>query len=587
MAQQEERISRQKRKALLARLKERIKPKMGLVVLSAVLAWVQFLMRIISFYLIARGFATYLAGGELDIVGLLALLLGLNAFGFGIALLAKNLQGLASQYARDSLKQSFFEALLAQDGQFESQATAADVFTIASQGIDSLDTYYSYYMASALRTYFNCTTILLLVFFIFPMGGFIFILALPLIPISIIAMQKRSKKIMNRYWASYMDVGNLFLDDLKGLNTLYSYQADGLYEQSFNQQAEDFRDATMELLSFQLQAVGYMDAVMYLGIGVSGFVAVQELAAGNLSPFSMLFFVLIATEFFAPIREQGYGMHLVMMNTKMADRIFGFLDKMMKTDEEANQELPAFSKMELVDVTFSYGEKQVLDGISMSLTAGHIYAFAGESGQGKTTLAQVLLKRLIPDEGQVFLGDRELANLSQTAINHQVLYVSGQSYLLNQSIYANLRMACDWSKEDILAWMEQHQVLQFVYDLPEGLDTVVGDDGAFLSPGQRQQVICARAVLAKRSLYIFDEVTSSVDQDNEGLIYDLIRLVSASAIVIVITHKMKQVEATAQILFLAENQKAQVADNSNLYQTNPAYRQLVDSQRELEDAIYG
>ncbi len=135
-------------------------------------------------------------------------------------------------------------------------------------------------MASSLRTQFNCATVLLLVFLIFPLGAVIFILALPLIPISIIAMQKRSKRIMNRY--SYMDVGNLFLDDLKGLNTLYSYQADAGYEKTFNEQAEDFRDATMELLSFQLQAVGYMDAVMYLGIGLSGFVAVNSLAAGNL-----------------------------------------------------------------------------------------------------------------------------------------------------------------------------------------------------------------------------------------------------------------------------------------------------------------
>ena len=165
MVQQEEQISRKKRKALLARLKERIQPKMGLVLFSAVLSWVQFLMRLISFFLIARGFAAYLEGKELDLVGLLAMLLGLNAFGFGVALFAKKLQGLASQFARDSLKQSFFAALMAQDGQFESQKTAADVFTIASQGIDSLDTYYSYYMASALRTYFNCATVLALVFF--------------------------------------------------------------------------------------------------------------------------------------------------------------------------------------------------------------------------------------------------------------------------------------------------------------------------------------------------------------------------------------------------------------------------------------
>ncbi|MFX3926852.1 ABC transporter ATP-binding protein/permease, partial [Streptococcus suis] len=90
------------------------------------------------------------------------------------------------------------------------------------------------------------------------------------------------------------------------------------------------------------------------------------------------------------------------------------------------------------------------------------------------------------------MGEQQISGISKLSLNEQVLYVSGQSTLLNQSIYHHLRMGCDWSKEDILAWADQHGVLQFVKNLPDGLDKIVGDDGAFLSPGQSKQVICAR-----------------------------------------------------------------------------------------------
>ena len=224
-----------------------------------------------QFYLIAKTFSTFILGHAIALGRLAGLLLLLNVVGFVLAILGKQLQGIASQFARDSLKQSFFEAFIDLDGQFDAHASDADILTLASQGIDSLDTYYGYYLSLSMRTKWNCTTIMILVFLIYPLAGLVFLGVLPLIPLSIVAMQKRSKQIMSHYWSSYMDVGNLFMDDLKGLNTLYSYQATERYEQEFSGKAEQFRKATMSLLGFQLQAVGYMDAVMYLGIGLSGF----------------------------------------------------------------------------------------------------------------------------------------------------------------------------------------------------------------------------------------------------------------------------------------------------------------------------
>ncbi|HEL0581552.1 TPA: ABC transporter ATP-binding protein/permease [Streptococcus equi subsp. zooepidemicus] len=582
-----EKISRAKKKMLLRRLKERIAPKRFLLYVSAFLSWLQFLMRLMSFYLIAKQFTAFLAGQALQLTRLLVILLILNAVGFGLAMIAKQLQGLASQFARDSLKQSFFDAFIAMDGQFDQQSTVADVLTVASQGIDSLDTYYSYYLSLAMRTAFNCTTVLLLVFLIYPIGGLVFILSLPLIPISIVAMQKRSKRIMNHYWSTYMDVGNLFMDDLKGLNTLYSYQADKRYEESFVAKAEAFRRATMQLLGFQLQAVGYMDAVMYLGIGLSGFLAVQALSAGGISFFDFLFFILIATEFFAPIREQGYGMHLVMMNTKMADQIFGFLDSVEAVDQDKGLALPAFDHIGIQDLSFSHGEKALLRDITMTIKKGELTAVAGVSGQGKTSLAQLLLKRYQADSGQIFLGDVAIDLASKQAINQEILYVSDQSTLLNMSIYENLAIATQLTRKELLSWIDEHGILSFIYWLPDGIDTIVGENGCHLSAGQRQQVICARALLSQRSCYIFDEATSSLDAENEAAIHRLLQQLAKKAIVIVITHKMKYLKQADQVLFLSPEQSASLASPRELYRHHLAYRQLVDTQAELEANLYG
>lgn len=586
MAQEQEKISRSRKKELIARLKEQIQPKMELVYLSAFLAWLQFIMRILSFALIAKVLSDLYERIPLNFLSVLFWLFFFSSLGFTLSLLAKNFQGVASQFARNKLKAAFFQAFVDKDGEFQDSKTAADVLTVASQGIDSLDTYYSYYLPLSLRTYLNCLTVLVVVFFLFPAGGLIFILSLPLIPISVVLMQKRSRRIMNRYWASYMDVGNLFLDDLQGLNTLYSYQADAKYEKEFAAQAEDFRDATMELLGFQLQSVGYMDAVMYLGIGVSGFVAASMLQAGHLSLFAMIYFVFIATEFFTPIREAGYGMHLVMMNTKMADRIFDFLDSIEKEAKEEQQELTPFSELTVSGLDFALADRKLFEELSFKMKRGQILAIAGESGRGKTTLAKLLLGKRQVDRGSIFLGEKEIKSLSKSTIYQEVMYVSANSVLLNASIIENLQLAVDWSRGEIEGWLAENGVLAFVRDLPQGLDTLVGENGSQLSPGQRQQIIYVRAILAKRSLYLFDEVTSSVDKDNEAAIYDLLTLVAQDALVIEITHKMKQVAKASQVLFIGKETTV-LGTPAEVYEQSEEYRQLANTQQELEKLTHG
>ena len=587
---QQQRISRERRKMLLSRLKSEVGPHKCDLYIAAVLSWLQFLMRILSFFLIAKTVEHLYKGEEISLITLICQLLILNAIGFAVSLLAKNYQGTASQYARNHLKGAFFEAFQNHGGEFDDKDfSVADIMNVASQGIDTLDTYFNHYLTISLRAYFNCATVLLLVAFVYPIGGLIFLISLPFIPVSIILMQKRSKKIMSHYWATYMDVGNLFMDDLKGMNTLYTYNADERYEKTFIEKAEAFRQSTMALLTFQLQSVGYMDGVMYTGVGISGFAAAVSLSHNHLSLFSLIFFVLIATEFFAPIREMGYGMHLVMMNTKMADRIYTFLDSVVIDDSQENKALlpTDIKEIRFDNVSFSYDNTNILSNLSFTIPKGKIFAVAGESGRGKTTIAKLLQKQLSVSEGKIFFDQQDLADVSLTAVKESVMYVSPESYLFNGTIYDNLALATDMSQVQLLAWLNQRQLMTFLQDLPEGLETMIGENGNLLSPGQRQQIICARALLAKRPIYLFDEMTSSIDGENEQVLYDYIKLTAQNAIVLVISHKMKQVLQADQVLFLDSQRTISFGCPQALLTTNAEFKKLVLTQEELEAILYG
>jgi len=384
-----------------------------------------------------------------------------------------------------------------------------------------------------------------------------------------------------------MDVSNLFMDDLKGLNTLYSYCADGIYEKNFNESAEKFRLSTMELLKFQLQSVGYMDGVMYLGIAISGFLAVSSISNGGMSIFNFIFFILIATEFFTPIRELGYCMHLLMMNTKMADRIFTFLDsiKVDNIKDVSNIELKSIDNIEFKNVSFAYDDRYILKDLDLIISKGSLFAIAGESGLGKSTFAKILFKNLENYSGEILLDGKSLRGFSKADINSLGFYVSPDSYIFNESIMDNLKKATKMSQKEILNWIEEKNILKFVQTLPDGFNTIIGENGRLISPGQRQQIICVRSLLANRKIYIFDEMTSSVDTENEIAILELIKMISKKSIVMFISHKMKQVNEADFVLFMGHEKKWDFGKPNDLYNSNFEYKLLLDKQNEMEEIL--
>ena len=326
---------------------------------------------------------------------------------------------------------------------------------------------------------------------------------------------------------------------------------------------------------------------MYLGIAISGFLAVSSISNGGMSIFNFIFFILIATEFFTPIRELGYCMHLLMMNTKMADRIFTFLDsvKVDNIKDVSNIELKSIDNIEFKNVSFAYDDRYILKDLDLIISKGSLFAIAGESGLGKSTFAKILFKNLENYSGEILLDGKSLRDFSKADINSLGFYVSPDSYVFNESIMDNLKKATKMSEKEILDWIEEKNILKFVQSLPDGFNTIIGENGRLISPGQRQQIICVRSLLANRKIYIFDEMTSSVDIENEIAILELIKIISKNSIVMFISHKMKQVNKADFVLFMGQEKKWDFGKPNDLYNSNFDYKLLLDKQNEMEEIL--
>lgn len=225
----QQRITAARRKELRRKLIGLAGPHLKLVYKQTALSWVQFATRVASFAIIAWALACVFANREIPIVFVCVSLLLLAFIGYSVARLARKDAGVVSQQARDQLKAQFFSAFQSRRGQFEAEVPIAEVLTVAAQGIDSLDTFYSVYIPILYRSFAQCASVLVIIGLLFPIGGVAFLLCLPLIPVSIVLVQKRSQQIMQHYWATYLDVGNTFLDHVTGLNTLYAYGVDEQY----------------------------------------------------------------------------------------------------------------------------------------------------------------------------------------------------------------------------------------------------------------------------------------------------------------------------------------------------------------------
>lgn len=502
---------------------------------------------------------------------------------FGCDRGAAHVSFAASVDVKRILREKIYDKLLRLGASYREQTATSEVVQMAAEGVEQLETYFGRYLPQLFYSLLAPVTLFAVLSFVSLKASVVLLICVPLIPISIVAVQKFAKRLLSRYWGVYTGLGDSFLENLQGLTTLKIYQADGQKAEEMDQEAERFRNITMKVLTMQLNSTSVMDIVAYGGAAAGMIVAVSEYLSGTLSFAGALTIILLASEFFIPLRLLGSFFHIAMNGMAASDKIFCLLD--LPEPEKGTKESGGSSlDVDFENVSFSYEEdRQILKEISFRIPAGSMVSLVGESGCGKSTAAAVLMGRNRGYQGSVRLGGVELSEVSEESLMKSVTRVAHNSYLFKGTVEENLRMGKpDANRQEMIAVLRKVNLWGFL-EAQEGLDTKIQEKGSNFSGGQCQRLALARALLHDTPVYIFDEATSNIDVESEEMIMEVIRELAKTRTVLLISHRLANVVTSDCIYMMVQGEIREAGTHQELMQKDGSYQKLFESQQKLEN----
>ncbi len=491
----------------------------------------------------------------------------------------------ASANARTTLRRLIYQKLLRLGMAYQQVEKTSGIVQLSIEGVEQLEIYFGKYIPQFFYSLLAPITLFVCLSFISFKAALVFMLGVPLIPLSIVAIMKVAKRILKAYWNNYANLGETFLENLQGLTTLKVYNQDERKHQEMNEEAEGFRQITMKVLSMQLNSINVMDLIAFGGSAIGTIVALYEFKRGMLQVGDLIVIILLSSEFFIPLRLLGSYFHIAMNGMAASDRIFALLDA-PEEEEGALEMMPSSPQtvIQLSHLNFSYdGERQVLQDISLDLKLGGLTAIVGESGSGKSTIASLLLAQRRVANGSILINNLPLSDVRKEELYRYVSLVSAHSHIFKGTIRENLLMAREGvTTDEMMQALRTARLESFVMQLPQGLDTEVSDNGSSLSGGQKQRLALARVILADRPVIIFDEATSNIDVESEEAIWESIYELAKQKTVLVISHRLASVKEAKVIYVLNEGQLVESGTHHELMHRGGHYTRMVEKQHQLE-----
>ncbi len=486
---------------------------------------------------------------------------------------------LASKSVKNILRGKIYDKVINLGSRYTKKLSSAELLQMSVEGVEQLETYFANFLPQFFYSMISPLILFVVISFISLKVAVILFICVPLIPISIVLVQKFAKKLLSKYWGEYLGLGDSFLENLQGLNTLKIYNSDEFKHNEMNKKAERFRVVTMKVLSMQLNSIIIMDIVAYGGAALGIIFALNEFNLGNITIFGMLLIMLLSADFFLPLRILGSFFHIAMNGIAASKKIFTLLDieeLFLKTKEINDFDI------KVSNLSFSYDENQILDNVSINILKNEFVSIVGKSGSGKSTIAGLLTGINENYTGEATIGGVEISEISKESLAKNITLVSANSYIFKGTVRENLYMSKNNATE-IEMWQALDKVnLSDFLKNENGLDTYLLEKGSNFSGGQCQRLALARALLHDSKIYIFDEATSNIDADSENEIMNVIQELAKTKTIILISHRLLNVVDSNRIYLIKDGKITESGTHNELLINKKHYSDLWHTQQNLE-----
>ena len=557
--------------------------------LTVLMNWISIVCNIALILFIGTTVDKLLSGNlNLNIISTSIFIIAMLSIRFVANFMSTKFSLYSSGEVKKTLRSTIYEKLLTLGVNYTDTISTSSTVQIAVDGVEQLEMYFGRFMPQLFYSVIAPVTLFAVMSFISFKTAVILLICVPLIPITIMAVMKIAKKILSKYWGVYTDLGDSFLENLQGLTTLKIFDRDEDKNDEMNKNAEHFRKITMSVLQMQLNSIIVMDIIAYGGSAIGILMALSEYRNGLITIGQVLIIILLSAEFFIPMRLLGSFFHVAMNGISASERMFKLLDTQVEDVKDlAQDKINQLENIniELKNVDFSYDkERKVLENININMENNKMVALVGESGCGKSTITNLLLKQRKVDSGEILLNGINLNDIPFDVLTKKIGFINHNAYVFNGTIEENIRMGKnDASLEEIYDALKKANLYEFVMTLPNKLKTNVGEGGSLLSGGQKQRLALARTIITNPEIYIFDEATSNIDVESEEKVWESIYKLAKNKTVIVISHRLANVKNADSIYILDKGHIVENGKHKELMMSKNKYYELVTHQANLEN----